>query len=251
MSSARAVSPAESADLLGLGSGLVGAAGAAPAAALLDRCARAGLPVPAGAVLLDEARRRIGADPDPGELFGPLRAGTSVTLRAAGIAAAPTRTVEGVAADDGPALVDALHRIWSVDATAGRVDVIVVEDVPGIHAGVARTEPGGDDVVDWHEVTPEARAAGGDQDVGRWAARPLGARQRPHRAVDRVPLPPWGMRLVRLLRDVRSVVGTAPWDVHWVDDDERCWLVDLRPRTADVDRDGLDRAPGRTRRGRP
>ncbi len=245
MTARRPDRPADPAPLIRLGSGLAGAAGAGPRADLLDRCARAGLPVPAGAVLLDAARRWDGID--DADLAGPAHPAESITLRSA--FAAPggvaSHTIQGLPAVDRPALVAAVRSIWATGAAAGvtRADVVLLAHVPGVQAGAAVTGPGRDDLVSWHEVTPEARDVGGDREVGRWAARPLRPRDRPHRATDRVPLPPWGMRLVRVLRDVREVVGAQRWDIEWVDDGRRCWLVGLQPAAGDVDRGGRTRRP--------
>ncbi len=245
MTAQRLARPADPALLVPLGSGLASAAGAGPRADLLDRCARAGLPVPAGAVLLDDARRW--GELDDADLAGPTNPSQLVTVRSA--FAPPgevaSRTIPSLPAGDGPGIVAVVRSIWAAGAAAGvaRADVILFAHVPGVQAGAAVTGPDRDDVVSWHEVTPEARQAGGDREVGRWAARPLRARDRPHRATDRVPLPPWGMRLVRLLRDVREVVGVDRWDVEWVDDGWRCWLVGLQPATGDAGRGGRDRLP--------
>lgn len=246
MPAADSADPAGSAYLVPLGSGLASAAAAAPRAALLDRCAAAGLPVPDGSVLLDDSRRGDGID--LAELFGRLGPARLVTLRSAFAAPAslPSHTIQAVAGDDGPGLAAAVHEIWAAGqaAAARRTDVVLLTHVCGVQAGVAAIEPGRDDVVSWREVTPEARSVDRPGDVGRWAVSPLGPRDRPHRAVDRIPLPPWGMRLTRLLRDVRRVVGVGRWDVEWIDDGARCWLVGVQPGFGEVGRDGLDRRPG-------
>lgn len=50
---------------------------------------------------------------------------------------------------------------------------------------------------------------------------------RPHRGGDewRTPLPPWGMRLARLLRAVRRALGDVDVVVDWADDGRRCRLT--------------------------
>jgi hypothetical protein len=237
--------PAGSAYLVRLGTGRASAAAAGPRADLLDRCAGAGLPVPAGSVLLDEVRRSNGTD--LADLLGTLDPAEVVTLRSAFAAPGPlpSRTIQAIPGDDGPGLVAAVQAIWATGTAAAvrRTDVVLLTHVSGVQAGVAATEPGRDDVVSWRVVTPEARSLGRPDDVGRWAAAPLGPRDRPHRAVDRIPLPPWGMRLTRLLRAVRQVVGVDRWDVEWVDDGTRCWLLGVQPGFGEVGRDGLNRRP--------
>ncbi len=246
MTAADAAGPAGTAYLVGLGTGRASAAAAAPRADLLDRCARAGLPVPAGSVLLDDVRRNADGV-DLVDLLGTPDPARLVTLRSAFAAPGPvpSRTIQAVPGDDGPGLVAAVQAIWAAGTAAAvrRTDVVLLTHVAGVQAGVAATDAGRDDVVSWREVTPEARRVDRRDDVGRWAVAPLGPRDRPHRAVDRIPLPPWGMRLTRLLRDVRRVVGVGRWDVEWVDDGTRCWLVGVQPGFGEVGRDGLNRRP--------
>lgn len=174
-------------------------AGLHPEAALLARCRTAGLAVPVGAVLL------AGHD-DP----GPLAAGEAVTLRVLG-----THAGVRLAAVDPSAL----------GAAAREGDVLVLRAVASVHAGRVRTGAGIDTV---RAVEGEAHELDGAADV-RTLLMPALTRpwQRAHRGADpwRTPLPPWGMRLARLVRDVRRVLGPGPWQLTWADDGRTCRLI--------------------------
>lgn len=97
-----------------------------------------------------------------------------------------------------------------------------------VHAGTARLRHGTAlDEVSAREVTVAGVAAG---DLPRALAVPRLRRwQRPHRGGDewRTPLPPWGMRLAKLLRSVRQALGDADLVVHWADDGRVCRLIAL------------------------
>ena len=95
-----------------------------------------------------------------------------------------------------------------------------------VHAGSARLRHGTAlDEVTAREVTVAGLAAGDPPRVlqvprlRRW--------QRPHRMADewRTPLPPWAMRLSKLLRQVRRALGDADLVVHWADDGRDCRLI--------------------------
>ena len=97
-----------------------------------------------------------------------------------------------------------------------------------VHAGTATLRHGTQlDEVAAREVTVAGIAAG---DGPRLLQVPrLRRRQRPHRGGDewRTPLPPWAMRLAKLLRQVRRALGDADLDVHWADDGRTCRLISL------------------------
>ena len=95
-----------------------------------------------------------------------------------------------------------------------------------VHAGSARLRHGTAlDEVTAREVTVAGVAAGDPPRVlqvprlRRW--------QRPHRGGDewRTPLPPWAMRVAKLLRQVRRALGDADLVVHWADDGRDCRLI--------------------------
>ena len=100
-----------------------------------------------------------------------------------------------------------------------------------VHAGTAhlsRRTPM--DEVHAREVTVAAQTAGRADEVRVLMIPRLRRWQRPHRGGDvwRTPLPPWGMRLARLIRAVRRAVGDAELVLDWVDDGRRCRLVTVR-----------------------
>lgn len=97
-----------------------------------------------------------------------------------------------------------------------------------VHAGTASLGVGRPvDVVRAREVTVAARVAGAAWQERELLVPRLGRWQRPHRGGDawRTPLPPWGMRLARLIRAVRRAVGDADLLLEWADDGRRCRLV--------------------------
>ena len=102
---------------------------------------------------------------------------------------------------------------------------------PGVHAGEADLHRGTPaDEVRAREVTVAARVVGAAESEVRVLLVPRLARwQRPHRGADawRTPLPPWGMRLARVLRAVRRAVGDVDLHVRWVDDGRTCRLVSV------------------------
>jgi hypothetical protein len=100
-----------------------------------------------------------------------------------------------------------------------------------VHAGTAllsRHTPM--DEVHAREVTVAARVAQKYDDVRVLIVPRLRSWQRPHRGGDvwRTPLPPWGMRLARLIRAVRRALGDAELVIEWADDGRRCRLVSVR-----------------------
>ena len=99
-----------------------------------------------------------------------------------------------------------------------------------VHAGTVRLRHGTSvDQVQAREVTVAARVAGAAEDVRLLQVPRLRRWHRPHRGADewRTPLPPWGMRLSRLLRAVRRALGDADLVVTWVDDGRTCRLVSV------------------------
>ncbi|MEO6204934.1 MAG: hypothetical protein ABIO67_06075 [Mycobacteriales bacterium] len=98
-----------------------------------------------------------------------------------------------------------------------------------VHAGAATLRSGSaTDEVDAHEVTLAAQLVGADVAETRVLLVPrLGRFARPHRGADawHTPLPPWGMRLARLVRAVRRALGDDDLDLRWADDGRQCRLV--------------------------
>ncbi len=186
-----------------------------PEAALLGRCAGAGLPVPAGAVLL------AGSDD-----LGPLAPG-SVLLRVPG-----SDTALRVATDD-PAVLTAAVRTVRLSTPGGaRADLLVLRAVDPVHAGRADLTGEGPAVV--RAVEGEAHELFTSGDVRELLVPRLGRCSRAHRGADpwRTPLPPWGMRLSRLLRAVRRLPGTdVVTTVTWADDGRACRLLGVASQT--------------------
>ena len=99
-----------------------------------------------------------------------------------------------------------------------------------VHAGTARLSRRTPmDEVHVREVTVAAHTAGHADDVRVLVFPKLRPWQRPHRGGDvwRTPLPPWGMRLSRLIRSVRRALGDCELLLEWVDDGRRCRLVSV------------------------
>lgn len=187
--------------------------GADPAVALLARCATSGLRVPDGAVLLND-----GAPPTscPLDLFPPR---ALVAIRPAVGAPVPY--------DDAVALTAALTAAYGV----GR-DVLVLRAVDAVHSGTARLLAPMD-LVQAVEGEASGLLLGTVPEVLGLRVPALRRKlQRPHRGGDdwRTPLPPWGMRLSRLLRGVRRAVGAGGRTVEWADDGRVCWLVQVSTR---------------------
>lgn len=180
-------------------------AGVHPEAALLGRCP--GLPL--GAVLLD------GADD-----LGPLRPGGHVALRLPGTYAAVR-----VATDADPGdLAAAVRQVRATGPAGGRQDLLVLQAPASVHAG--RVELGRPDRV--RAVEGEAHELDAATDVHELLLPRLSRWQRAHRGADpwRTPLPPWGMRLARLVRDVRQVAPVTA--LVWADDGRTCRLLGVR-----------------------
>lgn len=230
------------------------AAGAGNKAALLDRAAQRGLPVPRGFVLLDVAFRRAlrerlvtaaggtVATRDPLALVRTLglpRFEGRVAVRSAfstedgaGESLAGFFTSRlWVDARDPVAFAAALCEVWSsAERRPGsfRRDVLVLAMVDARRAGVAFTEREyEDDLVDYTHGTADTLVSG--QVAGeslllpklRWWERDAGGG----------PFPDWARRLQQTLKGVRRVFDADDWDIEWADDGVRCWLVQVRPVT--------------------
>jgi hypothetical protein len=97
-----------------------------------------------------------------------------------------------------------------------------------VHAGTVQLRRGSVvDAVRAREVTVAAHTAGAAADERQIGIPRLRRWHRPHRGADewRTPLPPWGMRLARVLRAVRRAIGDADVVIDWADDGRCCRLV--------------------------
>lgn len=181
---------------------------------LLRRCATAGVRLPSGAVLLE------GHDD-----LGPLRAGEHLVLRVLGT----TPAVRVPTGRDG-VLTAALRTIRLAAPPDLRHDVLVLRSAGSVHAGRATTGGVHDH---FRAVEGEAHELDACADVRALDAPRLErAWHRAHRGVDpwRTPLPPWAMRLSRLVREVRRAVGGEPLEIIWADDGHVCRLLGVSPR---------------------
>jgi pyruvate,water dikinase len=246
-----------------LGSGRSANLGVGNKARLLDLAARAGLPVPAGIVVLDDAwhaalrlglLRREAARVEVGDaarllarLDLPAFARPIAVRSAFSLEDAPSQSLAGyftsrlgVNARDRDVLATALAEVWSSADRAGgnfRRDILLLQMVDARHAGVAFSEQEHeDDLVNVVAGTADRLVAGavaGDAlllpKLRRW--------ERPPGTASLLPKRPFALRLQRLLRDIRRVFGPGDWDVEWADDGERCWLIQLRPVTRPTRRD--------------
>lgn len=206
---------------LELGGGRAGAAGIGNKAALLDRAARAGVPVPVGFVVPDGLQ-----PPRPGAWWSGVE---SVAVRSAFSAEdRPDETLAGwfetrlrVSPDDVPDAVEEVRASAARRSGSFRRDVLVMAMVDATRAGVAFSEPETyDDRINVTAGTAERLVGGAEEGDAELLPRlePVAAG--------------WRRRLQRLLRVVRREFGDLGWDVEWADDGTRCWLVQLRPVTA-------------------
>lgn len=246
-------------NLIPLGSGQTRRLPIGGKAALLDRAAQRGLPVPAGVVLpaemLEEALSRGLVLEDAGVITCPTPAALvaflglppfegRVAVRSA--FAAEDRADSSLAgffvthlqvnAADPAALAGALCAVWSSAARrpgAFRRDVLVMPMVAAQVAGVAFTERDyEDDLVNYTAGTADSLVSGQVEGERLHLPKLWAFETRVEGA-----LPPWAGRLQKLLRDVRRVFGKRDWDIEWADDGSRCWLLQIRPVTRPTRRD--------------
>ncbi len=227
--------------LIHLGTGKVSGAGVGNKAALVDQCRAAGVSVPHGFVILDST---FAYHRDPSKtddvvdtavraLREPLAIRSAFSAEdASGTALAGMFSSVLHVTHDGfdSALItvrasgDAFASTHSDRVTPFRRDVLVMEQVAAIQAGVAFTEPG------WHcdivnvtaglaDCLVSGEVEGERIELSRFA-KPTG----------------WQGRVSALLRDVRRVLGDRPWDLEWADDGTTCWLVQVRPITVAIRR---------------
>ena len=217
-----------------LGSGRARKWGVAEATAVLDQVARAGLPVPAGAVLLHELYEVLLAEgvitrsgtavrvPDPQWLVEVLYRDVrlpplaqAVEVRATVDALAPLPVADFTEAE--PA-ASALSRVWSAQARApgeARQDVLVYEQVAGRQRGTA--------VLDRAAAVDQVRVLGSDAGEQAFELPHLRAFQRPEGG-----LPDYVPRLQKLARGLRRTLDEGIWQVEWADDGAICWVTAVR-----------------------
>ena len=249
--------------ILRLGSGKASRHPCGAKAALLDRAARAGLAVPAGVIVLDEAwrhalerglvrvegsgARRPVSVPDPSlliHLIGLPDFAAPLAVRAAfseeeGTKESPPGTyVPGLFVDGRrpAALAAGLAGVWAAAfkrPRGFRRDLIVQNMVLARHAGTAVTEQEHeDDLVEVTEATAET------PDDGPVAPGTLLLPKR-RRGEGPTEADPVTSRLQGLLRGVRRVFDEGGWVVEWADDGQRVWILQIRPLAEPVLRNEL------------
>jgi rifampicin phosphotransferase len=246
-----------------LGSGRSANLGVGNKARLLDLAARAGLPVPAGLIVLDDVwhaalrlglvrREKDGVEVgDARRLLARLdlpRFARPIAVRSAfALEDAPSQSLAGffssrldVDPHDPETLAAALAEVWGSAERAGgafRRDVLLLQMVAARHAGVAFSEQEHeDDLVNVIAGTADRLVSGAV--AGDLLLLPkLRPWEAPPGSPGLVPNRPFALRLQRLLRDLRRIFGPGDWDVEWADDGERCWLIQLRPVTRPTRRD--------------
>jgi rifampicin phosphotransferase len=208
---------------------------------LLDKAAHAGLPVPPGAILLDEVYQLlleagvILADngyvtaPDPDWLFEtfyegvrfprlnkPMLIRRAFSLDGAAVSAPPYPTL--VDLTDPDELARALTAVWSFPQSPPtlRRDALLLGEVAGEVWGTAVTTPTTPDQTTYQ--TPESPPTNLTlPQLGRFGRTTPG-------------LPAFAQRLQKLLRGCRRTLGPAnPWQIEWRDDGHICWLIQITP----------------------
>lgn len=213
---------------------------------LLDEAARAGLPVPAGAVLLDEffqlaLKERLAVRdaghlwiPDPELLHNTLflsvrlpefdrpvavRAAFSVEQDGQRRSAGGVAPCLGVRLSEPQATARALESIWSAalspEPTARR-DVLLIEMVDEAVSGNVTSYA----LAEQDSVTCSAAGNASVREIVLPRLRPW------RRAAE--DLPPFAQRLQMLLRGLRRTLGDGDWVVDWIDDGRICWLTQAR-----------------------
>jgi len=210
---------------LRVGSGVLAAEGIGPKAALLDRAAVAGLPVPSAFVLTPGSATEV---PDGWTSRVAVRSAFSSEDGPTTSNAGRYTSVLGVDAGDQKVFSAAVRDVrMSADDDVARADVLVMQMVSGIVAGVAFSEAGWqDDLVEWVDGLADGLVGGSRDGELIELARSVGGEHLDERR------PAWQTRLGQLLRDVRNEFGDERWDIEWVDDGTTCWLVQIRPVTA-------------------
>lgn len=219
----------------------------------LDQAARAGLPVPSGAVLLDEFYRFALDNELIAEIGQRVSVMDSLVLHATLFESVHlpqfdmpviVRAVAGDESDanagdisdsdavdsrDPPQMCRALSTAWSEagrgEPTARR-DVLLLQTVTAVCKGTAESRANAE--MDLIEVwTP----TGGS---GEFASRPSAAYDLARLNRLRLPdenRPPYERRLQMLMRGVRRSLGLGDWVVTWADDGHICWLLNLSVMT--------------------
>lgn len=240
--------------LMPLGAGKAAALGVGKKAALLDKAAARGLPVPSGYIMLDrvfelaldEGYLAVEGDAvtcaDPTAFVAALNlpefTGKKPTVTVASaftmedtpslMQVGDLVAVEGVDPSKPAALVDALCAVWS--ASVGhetRRDVLIMQTLQAETSGVAFTGPNHED--DHIEA---------DGEVSSLRKLRLFERGEREEGVARAEAT-WRDRLQVLLRRARDLYGDRNLSLAWADDGTTCYLLQARAVIVDVQRDEL------------
>ena len=199
---------------------------------LLDKAARAGLPVPNGGLLLDlffrlaweedVVREENGAAviPDPIALLDLLYKAVHfphldkpLAIRSCFPNNIPGQAHLNIQPDDAEALSRALSQIWTAVLPYEDVprDVLIMEMVEVQVGGTAVTDSSADS--DRYSVNGDRYSA-----LPRpgWFGR------------SNADLPDYGRRLQKLLGGVRRTLGKGKWEVEWGDDGRICWILQIK-----------------------
>ncbi len=219
---------------------------------LLDAAASAGLPVPAGAIILDECYQLLLREevitsdggaikvPDPGFLFDTFYQAIRFPRMKNKVAVRPAfSTVNeahspidhcfppqlSVDLSDPLQLAGGLSSIWSAalewqndlpaDSPALRRDLLIMEMVNVDVSGTAISRK--DEIQDIVQISSATESSTLNLPrLRRWKSPSAG-------------LPAHAQRIQRLLRGIRRTFGDKVWQVDWIDDGRICWILQLQP----------------------
>lgn len=239
-------------EILQLGFGIAASRGIGNKASLLDKASGAGLPVPRGFIITDEALNRLIAS------GSAIKSSTSISLSKeselislAGFKQLrPPFAVRSAFSTEDTThrslagffrsrlfvmpnqLDDALSDVWSSALNyegSFRHDVLLMEMVTAKHSGVAFTQDEYlDDLINYTTGTADRLVAG--EVEGESLLLPKAGTSLPesHKLTGRLQ---FAERLRRLLHRIRKVFECGNWDIEWADDGSRCWLIQIRPIT--------------------
>ncbi len=223
-----------------LGSGRARRRKVAARGVYLDQAAQARLPVPPGAILLQELFHTLTAKglvenhdgriviPDPELLHNTLFYSARLPRFTRPVVLAPLFAPETwpsaatmpphrpvIDMNNPGQVAQALASLWTTAPrqASGRVDVLLLESIDAETTGQATTLAS----EEMDRVTVTGNGSEPDQRLPRirgWLKSPS-------------DLPPYARRLQLLLGGVRRTFGRGDWAIDWVDDGSICWLRDL------------------------
>jgi rifampicin phosphotransferase len=212
--------------LIRLGEGVATSLGVSPKAALLDHLRHRGLTVPEGAIIADGSSSPTWLQL---QLAGPVvvRSAFGAEDGSKSARAGQFHSVLHITEETYlRAYQEVLDSSSRVDGTF-RTDILVMQQVLALHAGVGFSEHGWlDDVVNVTDGLADGLVSGEVE----------GQRFELSRFHQTNGEPTWHARLRVLLSQVREQLGDVNWDIEWADDGSTCWLVQVRPITVPLRR---------------